>query len=169
MPQDTSPGNGRSPAGVSDAIRAVRAVALAAFAGVVVAVALVPRRGSADAKASKLHQPDGFILALPAFKVQGAGTCGGPQCHGGAANADGSYKPGSENTIWTDVDRHSRAYRTLTNAKSKAMAKNVAGLGSPVKSERCLSCHAVNVPAAQQGGRVQPQGRRQLLVVPRPQ
>jgi hypothetical protein len=83
----------------------------------------------------------------------GEGKCANPTCHGAAAPATEAEQQGwapwkSARTQWlnSNIDRHSRAYRTLQNDKSKQIAgyMNI----SATESIKCRVCHA---PPAEKG------------------
>ena len=87
----------------------------------------------------------------------GDGRCGNPTCHGAGLPSrekpDPNWHPWkSARTQWinTNIDRHSRAYRTLETDDGKAIARYM-GIEA-TQSDKCLVCHA---PAAQAaaGGR----------------
>jgi len=82
-------------------------------------------------------------------KFIGSSSC--KSCHGDAAADPGSPPTaGSEYTVWSTLDKHSQSFTNLSNAQSKQIAA-AGGYGDPTASDKCLSCHAVNVPAASQG------------------
>ena len=56
--------------------------------------------------------------------------------------------------IWLRQDYHSRAYRTLQTAQSKAIAKKL-GLRNATSAKICLDCHADNVAVEARGRRFQ--------------
>ncbi len=97
------------------------------------------------------------VLSL-AVTVSGQGfvgetKCANPTCHGAALPAapadDPAWRPWkSARTQWLNqnIDRHSRAYRTLTTEDSKRIA---AYMGvEATSSEKCLVCHAPPAPLA---------------------
>ncbi len=73
--------------------------------------------------------------ARAAGKFVGMSSCSSSSCHGGAAAKR------DECVIWAKSDFHSRAFATLTTARSERMAE-VLGIDSPVKNSSCTSCHA---------------------------
>ncbi|MBL0921061.1 MAG: hypothetical protein IBJ10_02905 [Phycisphaerales bacterium] len=79
-------------------------------------------------------------------------TCTGAKCHSGDPKMQGGQLIGDEFTIWTDSDPHAKAFKTLSNAASKAIASKLS-IESAASSARCLSCHAADVPAGQRGER----------------
>jgi hypothetical protein len=94
-------------------------------------------------------------LAGPGFL--GDGRCGNPTCHGAGLPSrdkpDPKWRPWkSARTQWinTNIDRHSRAYRTLETADGKTIARYM-GIDATT-SDKCLSCHAPAAPVAS-GGR----------------
>jgi hypothetical protein len=100
------------------------------------------------ATAASLAAAQGFV---------GETKCGtNPACHGGglpAANwtetQRAEWRPWrSARTQWLQksIDRHSRAYRTLENEESRAIA---AYMGiEATTSQKCLVCHAPDAPRA---------------------
>ena len=49
-------------------------------------------------------------------------------------------------TQWLTTDKHAKAYEVLLKARSMQMAKNLKMTEPPSKSDRCLVCHALEVP-----------------------
>ncbi len=82
---------------------------------------------------------------ISSAKFLGMNSCSSSSCHGGAA------KQHDECGIWSKQDFHSRAFATLTTARSARMAE-VLQIDLPVKNPSCTVCHAPfqTVPAAQQ-------------------
>jgi hypothetical protein len=83
----------------------------------------------------------------------GEGKCGNPTCHGAALPASQADLKGwapwkSARTQWlnSNIDRHSRAYKTLQNDKSRQIAGYMHI--SATESIKCRVCHA---PAAEKG------------------
>jgi len=60
----------------------------------------------------------------------------------------------NEYRIWTANDPHARAYRTLQNEDSKAMARKL-GLASATTAKICLDCHADNIAEDKRGPKFQ--------------
>jgi hypothetical protein len=92
-------------------------------------------------------------LAVGAQGFVGETRCANPTCHGAAVPADPAADPTwrpwkSARTQWHDpnIDRHSRAYRTLTTDASKRIAAFMAV--DATTSEKCLVCHAPTASAA---------------------
>jgi len=105
----------------------------------VVAMALVLALGESTARA----QTPG------PYKFTGAASCGASNCHGSTKPA-ADYPKLNENLVWFQKDRHAKAYDTLTNEKlkSKVSPSQIAQklkIAKAETSDRCLSCHALNV------------------------
>jgi hypothetical protein len=89
-------------------------------------------------------------LASLGMKFNGAASCKGSGCHN-KAGADAPPKEREhEFNIWKEADKHSKAYDTLKEAASKDIGTKMK-IADVSKSDKCLSCHALNVPAAVQG------------------
>ncbi len=67
--------------------------------------------------------------------ILGATSCSTSGCHGGAEEKSLQY------TVWSQRDVHSRAYATLTTARSARMAEAL-GIKDATTSPSCVSCHA---------------------------
>ncbi len=65
----------------------------------------------------------------------GSVTCQSSMCHGGASPSRNQF------TIWSRDDFHSRAYATLTTARSTRIAEG-AGIANATQDARCTVCHA---------------------------
>lgn len=72
-------------------------------------------------------------IAPPSFL--GSLSCSSSSCHGSAATNKDQY------LVWSRQDFHSRAFATLTTARSKRLAE-VLRLADAAQSERCTTCHA---------------------------
>lgn len=68
-------------------------------------------------------------------KVLGSDSCMTSGCHGGAGLDRGAYN------IFKRFDPHSEASATLTNGRSKAMARQM-GIENAADSESCVICHS---------------------------
>ena len=80
---------------------------------------------------------------LETAKVLGSETCMTSGCHGGAGLGRGAYD------IWKRFDPHFDSAATLTNGRSKAMARQL-GIESAAESTSCTICHSPmsQVPAS---------------------
>ncbi len=68
-------------------------------------------------------------------KVLGSQSCATSGCHGGAGPDRGAYN------IWKLYDPHFDASATLSNGRSKAMARQL-GIENPAESSSCTICHS---------------------------
>ena len=73
--------------------------------------------------------------------IYGATSCASSGCHGGAAEQH------YQHAIWSRRDPHSRAYATLTTARSARMAEAL-GIANPATDTSCTTCHAPTQAAA---------------------
>jgi hypothetical protein len=73
--------------------------------------------------------------AASVAKFVGMNSCSSSSCHGGAGEKS------DECVIWSKKDFHSRAFATLTTARSERMAE-VLGIEAAVKDANCTICHA---------------------------
>jgi hypothetical protein len=120
--------------------------------GIVAVLALmfgpITRHVSGDAAAMKTS-PAMQLVSL-GMKFNGSNSCKGNGCH----NKGGDDTPPKEGlhewTIWKNKDRHAKAFDTLSSDDSKKIgtALKIADLKT---SDKCLSCHALNVPKNLQG------------------
>jgi hypothetical protein len=89
------------------------------------------------------------------LKYTGTASCAASNCHG-STKPKAEYPKLNENIIWSTKDHHAKGYATLTNEKLKSgvspskIAKNL-NIAKADTSDRCLVCHAVNVPANLRG------------------
>jgi hypothetical protein len=89
------------------------------------------------------------------LKYTGTASCGASNCHG-STKPKADFPKMNENIIWTQKDAHAKAYTTLTNEKLKSGVRpskiaQELKIAKSETSDRCLVCHAVNVPVAQRG------------------
>jgi hypothetical protein len=77
----------------------------------------------------------GIGQPLEAEKILGSQNCMTSGCHGGAGLGRGAY------TIWKQYDPHFDAAATLTNGRSKAMARQL-GIDNAAESKSCTACHS---------------------------
>jgi hypothetical protein len=103
-----------------------------------------------------------IVLAAPSVraadtnKYTGVGSCSASNCHGAAQPGQKQGDADNTSTVWSSKDHHAKAFTNLTNERLKAgfspgkMAKALK-IDSAEKSDKCLTCHADNVPAAQRG------------------
>ena len=77
--------------------------------------------------------------------TMGSQTCGQSTCH----NADEAWPNSSvsqkEYRVWKERDPHAQSYKALESKRGQAIARRV-GYGNATTSDKCLACHAHNVP-----------------------
>jgi hypothetical protein len=78
----------------------------------------------------------------------GPGSCAASSCHGSVRPVAGSRILQTEYTTWVVQDKHAQATEVLNNPVSLRMAK-ILGIGRPDAEQKCLTCHAIDVPAQQ--------------------
>jgi len=81
----------------------------------------------------------------------GPTTCGSSSCHGSVEPRKTLGVRQDEYFIWQKKDLHARADGVLYDDRSRAIARRLH-LGDPGKSQVCLTCHALSVPARLQRG-----------------
>ena len=86
-----------------------------------------------------------------AGKYVGAGSCAASACHGGVQPRKETRIQQNEYTTWVVNDRHARAYNVLNNAVSQRIARILKLEHAASATPRCLACHSLNPPEAQQG------------------
>ena len=93
------------------------------------------------------------VTVLPRLIYMGNPSCTGSACHSADTPKDfGGQMIGDEFNIWSDHDPHANAFRSLSDNVSKQIAAKL-GIPDATASGRCLSCHAMPVPAPQRGDR----------------
>jgi hypothetical protein len=80
----------------------------------------------------------------------GPGSCSAVACHGAIRPAPGGRILQTEYSTWIARDRHARATEVLSTAVSQRMAK-ILGIGAAQQAQKCLACHALDVPASARG------------------
>ena len=134
-------------------------VVLCGFVLVAVALAISAIRQTPARAADAAHADQGRAGELIKLgqKFSGAQSCAGSGCHNQSPQKDGFLM--SELTTWTEQDGHTKAMGVLEKVP-KSLAKKhpeLTKIGETLKiadvqtSARCLSCHALNAPAALQG------------------
>jgi hypothetical protein len=83
-------------------------------------------------------------------KFVGPGSCSATACHGGIRPVANSRILQNEYSTWILQDKHAQAYKALTTPLAERMVK-IMGLGNASSAPRCLSCHALAVPAEKKG------------------
>ncbi|HEY5721773.1 MAG TPA: multiheme c-type cytochrome [Allosphingosinicella sp.] len=91
------------------------------------------------------------------FAHVGVASCAGSTCHG-RSEADGKIVRQDELRSWQDesspAGAHSRAWRVLTEPRSRAIAARL-GIGQASSAPMCLGCHAAPVAQSRRGPRFQ--------------
>lgn len=85
---------------------------------------------------------------------EGVASCATSVCHGKVSPDRESTVWLNEYRVWMREDYHSRAYKTLQSAQSKAIARKL-GLPAAHTAKICLDCHADNVKPEARGRRFQ--------------
>src|SRR6202166_1149811 len=81
-----------------------------------------------------------------ASKYTGPGSCSSTSCHGSVKPRADSRIFQNEYSVWVVKDKHAKAYDALTGALGERMGR-ILGLGKSEQEAKCLSCHALDVPA----------------------
>jgi hypothetical protein len=88
-------------------------------------------------------------------EFRGSGSCAATACHGSISRMDRAVSRRvrrNEHTTWIGDDAHARAYQTLFDPRSEAIAKQLTLDGrtrAPAqKDKRCLACHTTPRPTA---------------------
>lgn len=89
-------------------------------------------------------------LAALGMKFNGASSCKGSACHSKPGSDAPPTETGHEYNIWKDNDQHSKAFDTLKSKDSAAIGEKLK-ISDVQTSDRCLSCHALNVKSDLQG------------------
>ncbi len=98
-------------------------------------------RMHALANAADIHPGDGRYV--------GPGSCSAVACHGGIEPRSVTRVLQNEYSTWVTRDKHAHAYTALTEPLGEQIAQTLQ-LGPAEKAQRCLVCHALDVPATQQ-------------------
>lgn len=80
----------------------------------------------------------------------GVASCASGVCHGSIQQRQATDVLQNEYVVWSRLDRHRQAYRTLLSAESQAIAAKL-GLDNAHEAGVCLDCHADNVGPGQRG------------------
>ena len=116
--------------------------------GAVVSIVILAAVIGGKAPTSAPLVPD-LVHAQGNYKYTGAASCGSSSCHG-SNKPKAEFPKMNENIIWTQKDKHAKAYATLTNEKLKSgvspakIAQNLK-IAKAETSSKCLVCHAVDV------------------------
>jgi len=123
-------------------LHAVLRCTIASVTWVLIALVAVWRLTAPTPVAAQGPAPAGNL------KYTGAASCGASNCHG-STKPKADYPKLDENIVWAKKDKHAKGYETLLkkskNADPAQIAKNMK-IAKPETSDKCLVCHAVNVP-----------------------
>ena len=93
--------------------------------------------------------------ALPAMAADvergialGTVNCSQSTCHAADIPWPNSSVSQKEYIVWKERDPHAQSYKALTSKRGQAIARRV-GYGDATKANKCLNCHAHNVPEDQ--------------------
>ena len=122
------------------------------LAGFVIVSAL-QTRGQGQSPAM-LPPPSAGLVALH-LKFNGAASCASEQCHGAAKEKPNGDSFSNEYTLWSSQGmqadpHHNKTWQDLRDPKGRQIAQGL-GIADATKSDRCLGCHALNVPDALHG------------------
>src|SRR5262245_15693995 len=94
----------------------------------------------------------GVGAAADAGQYVGPGACASRNCHGSVAKrADSRVSLQNEYTTWHSRDRHARSWRVLLEERSLEMSRRLGMREAPSRADRCLECHAPDVPDTENG------------------
>ena len=110
------------------------------------AASLATSLRAVDLEAARLHEQQ--AAAPEAGNYVGPGSCSAVACHGAIRAVSGSRIFQTEYSTWIALDRHARATEVLGNAVSQRMGR-ILGIGNPQQAQKCLACHALEVPASE--------------------
>ena len=98
----------------------------------------------------------GFAAMLGVVHAQrlGVASCAQSFCHGSAKPLAATSVLQNEYITWLNFDPHAKAYATLRNAKSRAIAKRL-GLDDAYEEKVCLDCHTDFVRSNDRGPKFQ--------------
>lgn len=75
----------------------------------------------------------------------GSASCASSNCHGSLVPRNKYGVKQNEYVTWLKRDKHAIAYKVLHNETSSLIARNIRLTEKAYESDRCLSCHALNV------------------------
>ena len=122
------------------------AAALAVFA---LAAATAHSQAPAATDIAHRHLNAHDVLFHDDGRYVGPGSCSAVACHGGIEPRSVTRVLQNEYSTWVTRDKHARAYTSLTTPLGEQIARTLQ-LGPAEQAQRCLVCHALDVPASQQ-------------------
>jgi hypothetical protein len=102
----------------------------------------------------KSSQADKDAGGSDLYSYMGAASCSGSACHGSTTPRTKLKIAQNEFFVWSQKDKHTKAYEALLNPDSKRIALNLK-IEKPEQSARCLVCHALKVEPDRQGALVE--------------
>lgn len=103
-----------------------------------------------DGQTGAMKTSPAMQLASLGMKFNGSASCKGSGCH----NKEGDDTPPKEGlhelNIWKEHDKHAKAFETLATPDSKEIGTKLK-IADVRTSDKCLSCHALNVAKNLQG------------------
>ncbi|HXO29923.1 MAG TPA: multiheme c-type cytochrome, partial [Thermoanaerobaculia bacterium] len=124
-----------------------------AAATLAVVLGSAPVAGATQAAPAAAAPPAGATAPSPPEKgfYLGPTACGSSSCHGSVEPRKTLGVRQDEYFIWQKKDLHARADGVLYNDRSRVIARRLH-IGDAGKSQLCLTCHALAVPARLQRG-----------------
>lgn len=90
-----------------------------------------------------------------AGRYLGPASCAQDACHGATRPRKVFDVLQNEYYTWLNRDRHAKAYEVLYDARSAAIARNLALARSASEAPRCLACHVLSPPADEREGPIE--------------
>jgi Cytochrome c554 and c-prime len=103
-----------------------------------------------SAPAAITSSPSAQAALVDGGNYVGPGSCSAVACHGAVRSVPGARILQTEYSTWISQDRHARATEILANSVSLRMGR-ILGIGNPQQAQKCLACHALDVPATVRG------------------
>jgi cytochrome c554/c'-like protein len=128
--------------------RRISALLVASAAALVLVIGSVTRTVRGDD--AKMKDSPAMQLATLGLKFNGANSCKGSGCHNKAGDKAPPAEGLHELTIWKAKDLHAKSFEDLSNKDSKEITGKLK-IADAAKSDKCLSCHALNVAANLRG------------------
>jgi hypothetical protein len=93
--------------------------------------------------------------APPRGRYLGEASCASSSCHGATQPRQVFRVRQDEYQTWLKKDRHSQAYGSLLEERSRLIARNLGLAAPPEETPLCLACHSLQVPEARRGRAVE--------------
>jgi hypothetical protein len=128
--------------------RHISVIVLCLTVALLIAVGSITRSVHGDEAAVKTSPAQ--QLATLGLKFNGANSCKGSGCHNKSGDKTPPIETLHELTIWKAKDLHAKSFENLSNKDSKEIIGKLK-IADATKSDKCLSCHALNVDAKLRG------------------